>query len=726
MAQITVLEVTGDHAVPVDVQEGSATISVDSTGGTVYYGYSLPVNAANNAGSIAPGGQVTVTQDCWIVASALAGVTVTVTSVYDDWAIPPLSLATSVSPRMYGARGDGVTNDDAAFAAWIAALNVPSRGYGFVPAGHYILVQAWPAITQSDVVIDLSPSAILDWTGAPANSVFIRATGAEGSTVSLTANAPEASTALSVAAGGEAGFAGNYLRLCSNAIWDPGRTNTPIGEQALCTTTASGVINLWTPTAIGPYNTTDSATVSVMTHVTGFRLRGGTILGGGSGQNQQAVYLDKCRDAIISDLVVRNVEAVGIVAVDSIDVLVTGCEVYDCNSTSTGYCVSWSSASMDCVAVDSYFNGCRHAVTMTATTGRKGIVLRCGARGCTLWGNVNTGDGFDTHAGAADVFYEFCKVYGATGQGVNIECASARVIGCETWDTAEAGIGMHNETVQPTDYECRDNKVYKTILAGTNSVGIRYSQAATAGAGQTVRKVIVDSNEVYGSADSGILVATDGTYRVANVTVRGNMVNSPAVHGIIAEYIDDALVADNHVSGIAAGNYGIELRSITATPVAANKVKAASATTTTGIYALTGCANLAMTGNVVSSAANGIQVSNDSTNCTITGNDPSTCTTPISPGTGTGHLVANNQWGANPPAKNVLTVGASPFTWQNATGYRVALTVYAGTVTAVKYSRDNSSFYNTGTTQGQFVVDPGDYLQVTYTAAPSIEQWPLR
>jgi BNR repeat-containing family member len=81
------LMVTTDHAVPIEPYGGSAVVTVDQTGGTVYYADNFQVSAANNQGSIAPGGTQTFTSNVWIRGSATAGVTVQLTTggPYTAW-----------------------------------------------------------------------------------------------------------------------------------------------------------------------------------------------------------------------------------------------------------------------------------------------------------------------------------------------------------------------------------------------------------------------------------------------------------------------------------------------------------------------------------------------------------------------------------------------------------------------------------------------------------------
>lgn len=71
-------------------------------------------------------------------------------------------------------------------------------------------------------------------------------------------------------------------------------------------------------------------------------------------------------------------------------------------------------------------------------------------------------------------------------------------------------------------------------------------------------------------------------------------------------------------------------------------------------------------------------------------------------------------------APSVLTVGASPYTYQNTSGGRQQVLIDAGTLGAVAVSRDGTTFYGAGVMAGAFILNPNDYLRVTYTVAPTM------
>jgi hypothetical protein len=94
---------------------------------------------------------------------------------------------------------------------------------------------------------------------------------------------------------------------------------------------------------------------------------------------------------------------------------------------------------------------------------------------------------------------------------------------------------------------------------------------------------------------------------------------------------------------------------------------------------------------------------------------------PYSSSTLAGKLHCINMiWGQYPRPRMSISVGTSPFTYRNLDYQPQNVTVQGGTVSLIEYSVDNSTFTNTGVTQGLFTLAPGDALRVTYSAAPSM------
>lgn len=89
--------------------------------------------------------------------------------------------------------------------------------------------------------------------------------------------------------------------------------------------------------------------------------------------------------------------------------------------------------------------------------------------------------------------------------------------------------------------------------------------------------------------------------------------------------------------------------------------------------------------------------------------------------------VTNKDWyffwaglwrGLAPELESPVTLTGSPFTYS--APRRGSLIVSGGTVSQIRFSRDGSTFYNTGATAGMFALSAADRLEVTYTVAPTL------
>lgn len=67
-----------------------------------------------------------------------------------------------------------------------------------------------------------------------------------------------------------------------------------------------------------------------------------------------------------------------------------------------------------------------------------------------------------------------------------------------------------------------------------------------------------------------------------------------------------------------------------------------------------------------------------------------------------------------------ITVGASPFTYNNTASNDQSVIVKGGTVSKIEFSRDNITYFDVGVVAGMFTVSKGDYLRVTYTVVPTM------
>jgi hypothetical protein len=545
---------------------------------------------------------------------------------------PASASRLDVLPTSYSGAGDGVTVEDAAFAAWLATL---AGREGYVPRGTYKLNTA--KTLPAGARLRLAPDAILDFSGAPVNATLISCVGTSAASVALTADAVEGATTLTVAAGGEAGIAsGDYLRVSSTAQYDPGRTNTPIGEIVQVASTASGSIVLRSGLAGGPYNVADTAIVEELALADSPSIEGGKIRGGGVGLTHTGVKFDMALSPRCKWTEFEACEGNALTFVDCIDPQAWDVRVRDSSKSTSGYGISFGAACQDGRVIRGSARGCRHATTTVSPSGRRGIPRRIDFEGMTCWDTVSTGDGFDTHAASEHITYRNCDVYDSAGVGINLECAMARVVGCKVWRTASHGIYFHNETGAPTNIEIDRNEV---LFAG--DMGVRVTNGTVTGAGATQRRVKVTDNYIRSSTGRAVYVVSTATWRFLAPIVRGNRsencLDASAVFQV--QKVTGGEVSHNHATGGGASQSLVRLSDVIDASVVGNGGYQGTASTGSGINA-TSCLDLTITGNVYRDSSTGILLDNNCANCTVLGNNLRGCTTPISRGTGLGHILS--------------------------------------------------------------------------------------
>jgi hypothetical protein len=80
--------------------------------------------------------------------------------------------------------------------------------------------------------------------------------------------------------------------------------------------------------------------------------------------------------------------------------------------------------------------------------------------------------------------------------------------------------------------------------------------------------------------------------------------------------------------------------------------------------------------------------------------------------------------GTSPAPVSNITIGASPFVYQNTGPNSINVIVQGGTVSLIEFSRDGTTFYNVGITAGIVPLSVNDRVRVTYTAAPTMTRVP--
>jgi hypothetical protein len=81
--------------------------------------------------------------------------------------------------------------------------------------------------------------------------------------------------------------------------------------------------------------------------------------------------------------------------------------------------------------------------------------------------------------------------------------------------------------------------------------------------------------------------------------------------------------------------------------------------------------------------------------------------------------------GRAPAAEFNVKLGTSPYVYHSIGTFPGFLIIKGATVTKVEFTRDNTNYYDTGTTQGIFPMDNEDSYRITYTGNPVVTFVPM-
>lgn len=543
-----------------------------------------------------------------------------------------------------GLVGDGSTIENTALTALLPTA--ANRTLKF-PKGTYKFTAGFGLPDGIDV--DLTDGATLDFSGAPTSTVLFTAAGTEAAAVNLAGNAVKGATSLSVAAGAEAGFAaGDYIRVGSTVLFDPGRTNQPIGEIVIVLSTASGVINLRSPLVGGPYNTADTATVAKITMLRNTRVRGGKIIGGGPGAQHEALKFDRVVGVRVFGTEFDLCENQAIQCQDCIDAVIDDVHVERSNRSGLGYGVEFDNCCQDCTVSNSFFRDCRHGTTSGGSTSRKGLPRRLNFKSNHVWDTTDVG--MDNHAAGEDMTYVGNTIVDAGTVGININCPSAIVKENTIIRSGGAGILCRNYTIADTDYLVADNRV-----EFPTGIGVQVISSAI-GTGSTTDGITVRGNHVLSSPLQGVQIAiiTD-TFRLTDVLCSNNKIRACGSYAIQLIKVDNASVLGNICKDVPATNTAIYLNDVTQADVTGNVVSFVSLSTGTGILA-SPTTDVGIGRNTIVNAGTGINVASTSTWTSVVKNNLRNCTTPYALSTGAGNWAEGNTPGVVATIASAATI----------------------------------------------------------------------
>lgn len=501
-----------------------------------------------------------------------------------------------------------------------------------VPSGTHTITAE--TVLTSNITVKCDVGATFDVSGTASGTRVFYAAGTFGTAYNLSANAAVGATSLSVAAGVEANFAANdWVQIYSSTIYDTGYSNAPIGEIVQISGTSSGTINLKTPLYGGPYNIANAAQIRKCTFVQNICVDGGIFIGSSNAAvSHIGVRYDLAYNCQIKNIRAQYLNGNGINIRSGLFCTVSNVFMEDALGIN-GYGVNFTDTSQDCTVVDSVFVRCRHAVTNTRAD--KGITRRITYQNLRSYDSINTGDAFDTHSNGEDIQFVNCISFDASGNGFNIECGSASLIGCMAIRNALNGIAFSvGTTIKQSNFQAVGCEINTS-----NTYGIRIDEGSAFNSSLTESITIVGCSSI--GAQIGCYVSGNSSVTVSNVVVQDGYFTGTATTGAgyFGDYVTKFRVSNNHFSTNQIGGSALQLSGVNVSYGAISSnvleytVNGANGTSSSACIRLTNVSNISLANNVgvqpSSAGGFGIRTTGTTSNIFIgDGNNFAACTNP--------------------------------------------------------------------------------------------------
>jgi hypothetical protein len=363
--------------------------------------------------------------------AGLAGVTANLINFDPTNSVPEttvqgaiLSVASrSPTPKDYGAKGDGVTDDTFAFNAW--SLAVSQKGYGSITSGTYNLPVGFVAPSNATVVC--AQGVVLDVSKGGDGVTCIQAYGSVSSSYAITSTPAIYGNTVALSISDASNFSdGDYVEVFSDDVADVSdRTGTPIGEMMRVSSVTGSTITFYNNMRC-PLTYTTNPRIRKISFFENLTWHGGEIRGRTTGPDpaQIGIYGRYARNIFTYDVFTNKTMGIGHLWECSLNCWAHNPRTVDNRRPYSGYSVAVGYTSQWCGARGGDFTRSRHAFTTTGGTSGYGIPMDCGI--VNARSRFATGDDFDTHSIGINIFILDCVSEYCGGSALNIECSDVR------------------------------------------------------------------------------------------------------------------------------------------------------------------------------------------------------------------------------------------------------------------------------------------------------------
>lgn len=523
--------------------------------------------------------------------------------------------------RSYGATGDGLTDDAAAFQAALDAANDADGGLVVVPAGRYKVttdLPLYPNVTLRGV----GRQSVIDASSGTGTFTFLEARAADGAATALTANAVAGANVLTMGAVPAGIGAGSWVKVGSTAVF--GSTSQPLGELVRVVSATATTLTIEDPLQ-DTYNVADSASIRPVDFIEGVAVEDLTILGPA---DKTVIFvgiaLQGCLSPTIRNVVFQRTHKAGIQLTDCVGARISDCRFEAIELAGFAYGVSVIYASQDTTIANCSGFKLRHLVTTGGGTARSGVVRRLTVTGCVVSQALEAG--FDVHPAAEDVSFVNCQVLGSDVDGFMIQGTRVSVVGCVARDVARHGVIVQPLVSRPivvTVASTRiDNAGDRGVIVLANATYMDYES-------------LVFEGVTIGGCVRGFEVVNTTGIQARHVVVSGMAISGATQNPFRMGQTSDFVVGGIEIAGIPASTAGIYVSDASDGSIGPGRVAGALISSNQGVR-LINADDVIVEGLRVTSVATGILNEATCANNVLMGNNVRGCTTPISDaGTGT-------------------------------------------------------------------------------------------
>lgn len=555
-----------------------------------------------------------------------------------------------LSVKDFGAVGGGVTND---YTAILAAINAAiARGVPttvWFPTDVYKCGTAFGTFFGSDITIDLNGST-LDFSSisAASTSTLLGFYGTyDGNPVALTSTA--AADQKTIAIDSSSFSVGDFVRVYSEKVFDPARTDAKYGELNFVETIPGGTSLTTTMELQASYTTGDTAMVEILNPVRNITIKNGKIIGPSATDDMtRGLRFRVAINCQIQNISISGIDYAQMQLTDCIDCTVSGCHFDSSHHTDTAYGLSFADACCDCIAYGNTFSDVRHSLSTNNNSSSYGIVRRIRFESNDIRDSSPAilgpgGDAIDTHAGAEQIDIINNTVHSSSGVGINVEARSARIIGNRVKHTTSVGIYFHPYSDQVSSATINDNHCNVIGDGSGTDPGIYVLGTIT-----DISRLTIVGNHVESATSSGIRVDGGASSLVRYLTLTGNTVRTTTGSQIILlTKITSGTVTGNSGLGVAAVG-GIYADTCNQLGIIGNTIEIqGTATDGYGVrFVGTGTRNLANSNIIINGGtftnAYGVHLAGGITYTGVYGNNIPAATAAVTLGAGAGNAQANN------------------------------------------------------------------------------------